>query len=166
MDPGWRRRSILTAALGAAGSALLPVGVARAARREVQDLGLALELPDHWVPIPRAEILEARDRAVAAGASTEWTMRAAWQPPPHLRWFTLPHLTVESRPAPGLPDTSPAVEHVTGRAGSRTVHTHRAQWRAGGLDLRLSLLSFDERGQEFERWVASLHRSGGAAGVN
>ena len=158
MVPGPRRRSILIAALGTAGSALLPVSAAWAARREVEDLALAIELPDHWVPIPRAEILEARDRAVAAGASTEWTMRAAWQPPPHLRWFTQPHLTLESRPAPGLPDTAPAVEHVAGRAGSRTVHTHRAQWRGVGLDLRLSLLSLEDRREDFERWVASLQR--------
>ena len=154
MNP--ERRSLLALPLGLACGVLVPIRQARAARREVEDLGLSLELPDHWVPIPRAEILEARDRAVAAGASTEWTTRAAWQPPPHLRWFTLPHLTLESRAAPGLDEAVPAVEHVAGRSGGRTVHAHRAVWRADGLDLRLSLLSFDERRDEFERWVASL----------
>lgn len=149
------RRSLLSVPLGLACGALLP-GSARAARREVDDLGLSLELPDHWVPIPRAEILEARGRAVAAGASTEWTMRAAWQPPPHLRWFTLPHLTLDSRAASGLGEATPAVEHVAGRSGNRTVYSHRAVWRTEGLDLRLSLLSFDARRDEFERWVASL----------
>jgi hypothetical protein len=85
-------------------------------------------------------------------------MRAAWQPPPHLRWFTLPHLTLESRAAPGLPETAPAIEHATGSSGGRTVYAHRAVWRTDGLDLRLNLLSFDERRDEFGRWVASLRR--------
>jgi muconolactone delta-isomerase len=150
------RRSLFALPLGVACGALLTVGRARAARREVEDLGLSLELPDHWVPIPRAEILEARDRAVAAGASTEWTMRAAWQQPPHLRWFSLPYLTLESRAAPGLAEAAPAVEHVAGQSGGRTIHAHRAVWRTEGLDLRLSLLSFDERRDEFESWLASL----------
>lgn len=154
MNPG--RRYLLAVPLGFVCGALLPIGRARAARREVEDLGLSLELPDHWVPIPRAEILEARDRAVAADASTEWTMRAAWQQPPHLRWFTLPYLTLESRAALGLAETAPAVEYVDGQSGGRTVHAHRAAWRTDGLDLRLSLLSFDERRGEFESWVASL----------
>jgi len=154
------RRSLLTfpfaALCGALCGALFPATPVRAARRELEDLALSVELPDHWVPIPRAEILEARDRAVAAGASSEWTMRAAWQPPPHLRWFTLPHLALESRPAPGQADAAPAVEHITGRSGARTVYSHRAQWRTDGQDLRLSLLSFDDQRDEFERWVASL----------
>ena len=150
------RRSLLAVPLASVCGVLTLAGPARAARREVEDLGLSIELPDHWVPIPRAEILEARDRAVAAGASTEWTVRAAWQPPPHLRWFTLPHLTLESRAAPGQAEMAPAIEHLVGRSGSRTVHTHRAAWRTDGLDLRLSLLSFDERRDDFEMWVAGL----------
>jgi hypothetical protein len=155
MTPG--RRSLLALPLGLACGVLLPIRQAQAARREVEDLGLSVELPDHWVPIPRAEILEARDRAVAAGASTEWTMRAAWQQPPHLRWFSLPYLTLESHAAPGLAEAAPAIEHVAGQSGGRPVHAHRAVWRADGLDLRLSLLSFDDRRDEFESWVASLH---------
>jgi hypothetical protein len=150
------RRSLLAGPLGVAYGALMPIRQARAARRLVEDVGLSLELPDHWVPIPRAEILEARDRAVAAGASTEWTMRAAWQPPPHLRWFTLPHLTLESRAALGVAGSTPAVEHLSGRSASRTVQTYRALWQTDDLDLRLSLLSFEERHDEFETWMASL----------
>lgn len=150
------RRLMLAAAVAIACGALLPAKRAQAARRVVEDLELALELPDHWVPIPRAEILEARARALAAGASAEWSMRAAWQPPPHLRWFTLPHLALESRPAPGLPDAASSVEHIAGRSAGRTVHSHRATWRSDGLDLRLSLLSFEDRRDEFETWVGSL----------
>lgn len=154
-----RRRALLAAPLSLVACSallLLPTGRAWAAQREVADLGLSLELPDSWVPIPRAEILEARDRARAAGASSEWTMRAAWQPPPHLRWFTLPHLALESRPAPGLADAAPTVEHLEGRSGSRTVHTHQATWRTGEADLRMRLLSFEDRRQDFQDWVASL----------
>lgn len=154
MNP--ERRSLFAVTLSAVCGALMPIRRAQAARREVDDLGLSLDLPDHWVPIPRAEILEARDRAVAAGASTEWDMRAAWQPPPHLRWFTLPHLTLESRAAPGLAETAPVVEYVEGRLGGRTVHTHRALLRVEGLDVRLRLLSFDDRREEFNGWVTSL----------
>ena len=147
------RRSML---LGAGASALLPLRSTEAARREIEDLRLSVELPDDWIPIPRAEILEARDRALAAGASSEWTMRAAWQPPPHLRWFSLPHLALESRPATGTATTTPAIEHLVGRSGARTVHAHRALWRRAGLDVRLSLLDFEDRRDVFKGWVASL----------
>lgn len=129
---------------------------AGAARREVEDLGLALELPDNWVPIPRAEILEALERARVAGAATDWLLRAAWQRLPHQRWFSLPHLLLETRPAPGEPDRPPAAATEIGRAGARSVHTHRAEWRRGGQALRLTLLSFDDQQAVFDAALASL----------
>ncbi len=129
---------------------------AHAARREAEDLGLSLELPDNWIPIPRAEILEAVDRARGAGATTDWTLRAAWQRLPHQRWFSLPHLTLDTRPAPGEPDAPPRVEHLEGRAGPRTVHTHRAQWQRGGEAQRLTLLAWEDERVLFDAALASL----------
>lgn len=156
------RRAALVLPMAAACGALLPVGRAWAVRREVEDLGISLELPDHWVPIPRAEILEARQRALAAGAAADWTLRAAWQPPPHLRWFTLPHLLLESQPAGDAADSEPAVELLDGRSGSRPVRVHRAEWQRAGVRLRLTLLDFEQRRDEFERWVATLRSVDGA----
>ena len=129
---------------------------AHAARRGAEDLGLSLELPDNWIPIPRAEIVEAVDRARSAGAATDWTLRAAWQRLPHQRWFSLPHLTLDTRAAPGAPDAPPSVEHLEGRAGPRTVHTHRALWRRGGEAQRLTLLAWDDERVLFDAALASV----------
>jgi hypothetical protein len=126
-----------------------------AARREAPDLGFSIELPDNWVPIPRAEILEAVERARQAGAATDWTLRAAWQRLPHQRWFSLPHLTLDTRAEAGAPDGPPRAEHLEGRAGPRTVHTHRAQWQRGGEALRLTLLAWEDERALFDAVLAS-----------
>lgn len=147
------RRRLLTLPLLCA----LPV---RAARREAEDLGFSIDLPDNWIPIPRAEILEAVERARQAGASTDWTLRAAWQRLPHQRWFSLPHLTLDTRPASGEPEAPPRAEHLEGRAGPRTVHTHRAQWRRGGEALRLTLLAWEDERALFDAALASVRFGG------
>lgn len=130
---------------------------AGAARRELPDLGLHLTLPDRWIPVPRAEILEAVARGREAGAISDWTLAGAWQRLPHLRWFTLPHLLLESQPGAGLPDQRPqGVEHEVARAGATAVHSHRARWAWGGQRLRFTLLAFEDMQAEFEAWMASV----------
>ncbi|HEU4458956.1 MAG TPA: hypothetical protein VFR90_07525 [Methylibium sp.] len=151
-DP--RRRDALAALL-----ALACAPAARAARQRVDDDGLrlGLDLPSDWIPIPRAEIVEAGERARAAGADSAWTVRAAWQRVPHQRWFTLPHLLLESRPSAQAPATRPARgAHELGRAGARSVHRHRASWSQPGLELQLTLLAWDDERELFDAIVASL----------
>lgn len=135
---------------------LLGMSPARAARRGFDELGLAFDLPDNWVPVPRAEIVEAVERARTAGASTDWTLRAAWQRLPHLRWFSLPHLLLESRPEAGDLGAVPAVTSEVGRAGAREVHTHRAAWRRDPEALRLTLLAFEDQRALFDGVLGSL----------
>lgn len=148
-----RRRELLQAGWMVPLGGVLPAG---AAQRSVDELGLALELPDNWVPVPRAEILEAVERARTAGAGAEWTLRAAWQRLPHLRWFSLPHLLLESRPAAGDLGAVPEATNEVGRAGTREVHTHRAVWRRGPEALRLTLLAFEDQRPLFDGVLRSL----------
>lgn len=148
-----KRRALLQAGLTVPLAGLPP---ARAARRSVDELGLAFELPDNWVPVPRAEILEALARARTAGAGAEWTLRAAWQRLPHQRWFSLPHLLLESRPAAGEVGAVPEATTEVGRAGAREVHTHRAVWRRGPEALRLTLLAFEDQQPLFDGVLRSL----------
>lgn len=148
-----QRRPLLLAAALVPLAASAPAG---AARRGFDELGLAFELPDNWVPVPRAEILEALERARSAGAATEWTLRAAWQRLPHQRWFSLPHLLLESRPAAGEVGAVPEATTEVGRAGAREVHTHRAVWRRGSEALRLTLLAFEDQQPLFDDVLRSL----------
>lgn len=147
-------RRVLLTALALAASVPLP---ARAARRELPDLGLHLELPDRWIPVPRAEILEAVARGREAGAGADWALAAAWQRLPHQRWFTLPHLLLEAQPGAGLPDRLPqALEHERAQAGSVAVHSHRASWSWGGRRLRFTLLALEDMQPDFAAWMASV----------
>lgn len=148
-----QRRSLLTAL---ALSPCLP-RPARAARRELPGLGLHLELPESWIPVPRAEILEAVARGREAGAASEWTLLGAWQRLPHLRWFSLPHLLLEAQPGAGLPDRRPqALAHELARAGTRSIHSHRASWSRDGQSLRFTLLAFEDMQADFARWMDSV----------
>ncbi len=69
-----QRRTLLRALPGLAGVMALAAGLrpAAAAERQVEDLGLSLNLPEAWIPIPRAEVLEAVARAREAGAPVIW----------------------------------------------------------------------------------------------
>lgn len=128
-----------------------------AVRRELPGLDLHLELPDRWIPVPRAEILEAVARGREAGAASDWRLAGAWQQLPHLRWFSLPHLLLESQPGAGLPNRRPqATTHEVARAGTRTVHSHRADWTWDDQKLRFTLLAFEDMQAEFTAWMASL----------
>lgn len=148
------RRTLLTA-LALLGPGLPPS--AWAARRELPGLGLQFELPDRWIPVPRAEILEAVARGREAGATSDWTVVGAWQRLPHLRWFSLPHLLLESQPSAGLPDHRPQeIAHEAARAGAGVVHSHRAPWAWGGQPLRFTLLAFEDMQAEFTSWMASI----------
>lgn len=150
--PGLRHAALIAGAIAAA-----PV---QAAVRSVDDLSITLDLPDDWIPIPRAEIVEATDRARSAGAATDWTLRAAWQRVPHQRWFTLPHLLLESQAATDGVAQPLAIAHTEGRAGPRTVYTHQARWSRNAVALRLTLLSWEDERPRFEAWVAGLRDSG------
>lgn len=152
-----RRRDTLSAL--ALGCMLALASQARAERREIDDgaLRLSLDLPSDWIPIPRAEIVEAGERARAAGAPAEWTVRAAWQRVPHQRWFTLPHLLLETRPSGATAASPPGPPaHEVGQAGTRTVHRHRSAWSAPGEDAQLTLLSWSDEQALFARIAASL----------
>lgn len=158
-----QRRTLLRALPGLAGVMALAAGLrpAAAAERQVEDLGLSLKLPEAWIPIPRAEVLEAVARAREAGAADDWTLRAGWQRLPHLRWFTLPHLLMATQPAPGQADQAPGpVLSEVGQAGSRAVHSHRVLWVQQGQRCRLQLLALADEAALMAGIRDSLRRKG------
>lgn len=59
----------------------------------IEATGEAILIPDLWWPIPRAEIIEAHDRALSLGLPVPF-VEAAFQRLPTLQWFKLPYLTV------------------------------------------------------------------------
>ena len=64
-----------------------------------------VRLPDNWRPIPRAEIVEARERAAkSTSAALPPLPAAAFQRLPTLQWFTLPHALVYWQPSDAVPE--------------------------------------------------------------
>lgn len=114
----------------------------------VEDTPGVVMLPDHWRPIPRAEIVEAHDRALQAnGGAGPPLPAAAFQQLPTLRWFTLPLAQVYWQPHGGPEVLLPA--------GDGDAPEHPAP------DLSISHAAGQGRGAQVWRWICIVERPEG-----
>jgi hypothetical protein len=120
-------------------------------------------LPDNWRPIPRAEIVEARERAAqATGEASGPLPVAAFQRLPTLQWFSLPHallfweraqppgvdgMAADTAAAPGHPDLQLSEDLGRGPRGALIHAWHCSVTRHDGR-FRIELLTPDDDGRD------------------
>ena len=97
----WLRGTPARARLLAVAAALCCAPVAAEVQVVLENAPGVVLLPDNWRPIPRAEIVEARERAAQASGQPSGPLPvAAFQRLPTLQWFSLPHALLFWEPAP------------------------------------------------------------------
>lgn len=156
-----RRRACLAGAWALA-ALLSLVGSPAAADIEIaiDEAPGSIALPDDWRPIPRAEVVEAGERAAQlAGTLSVPRPVAAFQRLPTLQWFTLPHALLFWAPAqpggavpPPLDDAEAVapdlqIRHRSGRAGSSAVEFWQARVQRQDGVFNLDLYTRDPDGR-------------------
>ncbi len=129
-----------------------------------------VHLPDNWRPIPRAEIIEARERAEkVTGRAAGPIPAAAFQRLPTLQWFSLPHalvfwqpgsdrhaLTAQAHETPESAASMPLEEQVApdlrlhekaGRTARGAVHLWHAEVLRRDGQFAIDLLTTDDDGR-------------------